>query len=122
MRSALLLLGYICIAAILVGSLMPGGIGGVPWFRPVVYHLVGYGATAFILVLALGSDLRRIAGIVLALGAIGALTEVAQIWIPGRDAYVSDVLVNLAGAVIGVAVAWVARGLVPAAWLGATRR
>jgi VanZ like family len=90
---------WITIAAITLLSLVP------PSFRPTtsvphkLEHLLIFGISGLAFSLAYrGSTLYQIIGMTVFAGAL----EVAQYWIPGRHARMSDFVINAIGAMIGV--------------------
>lgn len=98
-------------AALLTAPLWPMGrgdlVGNVLLFAP-------YG-----LVAALSSAPQRRCysrlGLLLALGALLALgLQIVQLWVPGRVAALNDVIANVAGMLLGVAIAVPAHRLMPA--------
>jgi hypothetical protein len=94
---------------IVVGALLPAEIRRVLVGRfprrlhvDLIGHAVGFGAMAFLL--ANFGYLRTRQIILLAL-ALAIATEVAQLFIPGRTALISDVVVDVAGAAMGLLLA-----------------
>jgi VanZ family protein len=92
---------WIAIAAITLLSVVP------PSFRPTtsvprkMEHLLIFGIAGLALSLAYrASPLYQIIGMIVFAGAL----EVAQYWIPGRHARMSDFVINAIGAIIGVIV------------------
>jgi len=92
---------WIVIAAITLLSVVP------PSFRPTtsvprkLEHLLIFGIAGLALSLAYrAAPLYQIIGMTVFAGAL----EVAQYWIPGRHARMSDFVINAIGAIIGVIV------------------
>jgi VanZ family protein len=69
-------------------------------------HVAGYAVAAFFLGLACHHRVPPVQ-LVLLLTAYGALLELGQLWVPGRNGQFSDIGADLAGASIGVMVALV---------------
>ncbi len=101
------LLSVIWAAALLAGSLLPGGsalAAGVERFNLFGFglHLVGYAIFGLILVLALknyGVKNEFIWAILVAAG-YGTAMEVLQMFVPNRDPSVVDAIANAVGAFI----------------------
>lgn len=92
---------WIAIAAITLLSIVP------PSFRPTtsvprkLEHLLIFGIAGLALSLAYrATPIYQILGMTIFAGAL----EVAQYWIPGRHARMSDFVINAIGAIIGVIV------------------
>jgi VanZ family protein len=98
--------------AIGVLSVLPGR------YRPHIFepsqfeHIAAYIAAATALALVYASELKAIR-VVIFLAACGAVLEVFQIWIPGRNASFVDVAADVAGALIGIAVAMMVARVMP---------
>jgi VanZ family protein len=67
-------------------------------------HAAAYFFAGFLLGLACRRRFSAIR-VVLVITAYGALLELAQLWVPGRNGQLSDVVADFAGASIGAAVA-----------------
>ena len=107
MKSRLLLIVLLGIALTLViyGSLSPNGMRFLPWYRPDLTHVLVYAFIAFLMV----CSCYRVRGgfwiaVMMAL-AFGLLVEVAQSFIPMREARLDDMLFNLLGVAIGGVIA-----------------
>jgi VanZ family protein len=92
---------WLVLLAIVVLSLVP------PWARPVtapqtVEHLTIFLLTG--LAFGLGYPRRQFSEAVLLLGFTGAI-ELAQLWVPGRHARLSDFLIDALGLCIGIGIA-----------------
>jgi len=101
-------------AAVLVGSLVPGGTIPISVnIEPHFKHLIAFALLGFLLVLALEANWRQAATVALALGVLGFLIEVAQLFIPDRLFLWIDVAAGffgaLMGAVFGVFLRWFVR-------------
>jgi VanZ family protein len=99
------LIGWVGVIAIIVLSLLPGGT------RPRMHlftitqweHFAAYIVTAALL--AQGRTNRAHYFLIgLFLSALAAVLEVGQIWVPGRDAKLSDWVAGASGAWTGVAI------------------
>ncbi len=104
----------VVIVAILLGSLLPGGVLIVPIdLAPAVKHLIAYGVLGLLLVLATGADWRKTLIIAAVLAGLGLLIEIAQIFIPDRSFLAIDILAGglgaLAGAILGRFLLWFIR-------------
>ncbi len=95
--------------AVLLGSLVPGGVRLVPFDLPDQKHFFAYALMALLLVLARGHRLKRAAAIAAALSAMGLAIELLQSVIPGRSFYWEDVGANALGALVGAAAGWMLR-------------
>ena len=98
-------------AALLTAPLWPMGrgdlVGNVLLFAP-------YGLVAALLCAPQRRGYSRL-GLLLALGALLALAlQIVQLWVPGRVAALNDVIANVAGMLLGVAIAVPAHRLIPA--------
>lgn len=67
-------------------------------------HLLSFGALGFVARFAWRD--ARVWQVALGVLAVGALVEILQIWIPGRHAAVSHAVLDLAGGLLGLGVAW----------------
>jgi hypothetical protein len=67
-------------------------------------HLVAFAVLGF--TSAFGWRGAGIVKVMLAAGALGAVTEVLQFWVPGRSPSVTDALLDVVGAVAGYSLGW----------------
>jgi hypothetical protein len=67
-------------------------------------HLVAFAVLGF--ASAFGWRGAGIVKVTLAAGALGAVTEVVQFWVPGRSPSVADALLDVVGAVVGYSLGW----------------
>ncbi|WP_240098611.1 VanZ family protein [Thermomonas flagellata] len=117
----LLVLALVLLAVLVPNDLIAAARAHWAWLnRPMIwienlhstvnlFHLLLFALLGAVAALALPAwRARRIA---LALLLIGIGTEVAQIWIPGRDPRVSDVLIDLLAGLAGWAVPAALRAL-----------
>jgi hypothetical protein len=72
------------------------------WHADVIGHAASFAALTFLLVTT-GLRARKVLLLAVAL-AVG--TESAQFFVPGRTPLVSDVLVDVSGAAVGLSFAW----------------
>jgi VanZ family protein len=93
-------------------SVLPGQ------YRPHIFepsqfeHMAAYIGAATALAFIYAPELKAIR-VVVFLGAFGAVLEVLQIWIPGRNASFVDVAADVAGAFVGIAVAMMVARVMP---------
>ncbi|NBB78335.1 MAG: hypothetical protein GVY36_02655 [Verrucomicrobia bacterium] len=93
----------VIIVAILLGSLLPGGVLTIGWnIEPPVKHLIAYGILGTLLVLAARADWSRAFAIAIALAVAGVLIEILQIFIRDRFFMWIDMLTGAVGAIGGV--------------------
>lgn len=102
------------ILAILLGSLLPGGVLVVATgLSPALKHLIAYGVLGTLLVLASGADWRKSLIIAAILSGLAILIEIAQIFIPDRSFLLIDILAGglgaLGGAILGRFLLWFIR-------------
>ena len=117
----------IMLLALLIGSLLPGGMplmpdggfslpGGVVLrpgaISPPMKHFLAFGLLAFFLVLALQADWRRAGLAAGALAIIGLAIELVQIPIPDRSFLWIDAGASAVGAIAGVVTGVFARWFV----------
>jgi len=117
----------IVLLALLIGSLLPGGMplmpssgvslpGGVVLrpgaISPPMKHFLAFGLLAFFLVLALEADWRRAGLVAGGLAALGLVIELVQIPIPDRSFLWIDAGASAVGAVGGVVMGVFARWFV----------
>ena len=111
-RSALAVLAVLLVL-LLLGTQMPGAwrdeafrVTQMPWQLSKVAHFVVFAALACVARLPpLAQPLARVWAAALALGL---LTEGLQFFASHRDPSVADVAIDLAGAALGLALAWAA--------------
>ena len=97
--------------AILALSLVPGAFRPHTMILPPAFeHVAAYVVAAFFLCLACHHRVPPVQ-LVLLLTFYGALLELGQLWVPGRNGKLSDIGADLAGASIGMMVALVAMHL-----------
>jgi VanZ family protein len=97
--------------AILALSLVPGTFRPHTVILPSAFeHVAAYAVAAFFLGCACHHRVPPVRLVVL-LTIFGALLELGQLWVPGRNGKLSDIGADLAGASIGVMVALVAMRL-----------
>jgi VanZ family protein len=108
MRARLWILLFAALASgfVIVGSLLPGGLGWSPIRPPVLAHFLAYGLMGGLFAVWVGGRGSRVIGVVLALSLLGLLLEVGQIPIPKRSFFWGDVLANLSGAGLGAGLGW----------------
>ena len=117
----------IVLLALLIGSLLPGGMPlmpegriSLPWgivvfpgaISPPIKHLLAFGLLAFFLVLALEANWRRAGWVACGLAVMGLVIEVVQIPIPDRTFLWIDAGASAAGALGGVMMGVFARWFV----------
>lgn len=110
MRLALTAAGVVGIAAILVLSLVPGDLRPhiVPSSR--MEHVMAY----FCVMSAFGlsaRSVRQALGAALLLGCVASLAEIAQGYVPGRHADLTDALYGGLGILLGLLLSGVAAGV-----------
>jgi VanZ family protein len=99
MQKIFQIVAWLLAAAIVVLSLSP------PSVRPTIgaAHSLEHFLIFLVTGLAFGFGYSRQAGLLtIALPAFAAVIEVAQIWVPGRHARMSDFLVDAAASCVGV--------------------
>ena len=74
------------------------------WPAVDMVHVVLFGGLGLLLVLA--CPVVRLRALFLGLAALAVLSEVVQIWIPGRTASFGEVLLDLVAGGLGMGVAW----------------
>ena len=74
------------------------------WPAVDMVHVVLFGGLGLLLVLAFPAV--RLRALFLGLAALAVLTELVQVWIPGRTASVGEVLLDLVAGLAGMGVAW----------------
>lgn len=96
----MLLLG-ITLVLVIYGSLSPTGMRFLPWYRPNLMHVLVYALIAFLMVCSC-HGLRGGFWIAVMLAfTFGLVVEMAQYFIPMREARLGDMLFNLFGVAIG---------------------
>jgi VanZ family protein len=104
-KSRVRALAIISLLAIFALSLVPGAFRPHTLILPsALEHVAAYAVAAFFLGLACHHRVPPMR-LVLLLTAYGALLELGQLWVPGRNGQLSDIGADLAGASIGVMVA-----------------
>jgi len=92
--------------ALCIGTHVPGGFAGTPLVSDKVLHFVAYAGLGFLLAAMLSlsgiRDSRVYWTALLVAVGYGAIDELGQIPIPGRNADPMDWLADVAGAVTGV--------------------
>jgi VanZ family protein len=102
MKMTLRILALFSLIAILALSLVPGEYRPHTIILPSVFeHVAAYTGAGFLLGLAYVGRLSPIR-LVLLLTAYGALLELCQLWVPGRNGQIIDIFADFAGASIGV--------------------
>jgi len=109
--SIMVTLGYMCVLFIL--SSIPGGRENGPLVSPTVadvLHVPAYGLLALLWILTLRvhgvTDYRSMYVAFLVASAYGTLTELNQVWIPGRFPSALDVMFNVAGGLMFIWLYW----------------
>jgi VanZ family protein len=94
-------IGWICVVAIVVLSLVPGNER--PYTGPTVQfdHVIAYCGTAGLLGLGYPTTKVRFE-IVAMLALLAAVLEVAQLWVPGRHSQFIDFAMSSGGACLGM--------------------
>ena len=91
------------IAAILVGSLLPGGVLPLKLdIAPPLKHLIAYGLLGTLLVLATRAGWLKALSLAVLMALAGLAIEVLQIFIPDRSFMWIDFLATSLGALGGV--------------------
>ena len=96
-------IGWICVVAILVLSLVPGNER--PYTGPTVQfdHVIAYCGTAGLL--GLGYPTTKVRFEIFAmLAVLAAVLEVAQLWVPGRHSQFIEFAMSCGGACLGMSV------------------
>ncbi len=109
----LVTLSYMCVLFILSsipGSGENGDLFGLSARVANVLHVPAYGLLALLWIVTLRdrglTEHRSIWVAFLVASAYGALTELNQVWIPGRFPSASDVMFNVAGSLIFIWLYW----------------
>jgi VanZ family protein len=95
------LAGIIGVLLIAVLSVLPGELRPDTGFAGIIDHFLAYALSA--LVLSMGWPGQAVS-ITVGLFGLGAISEAAQIWVPGRHAELATVLTNGVGAFVGAAI------------------
>ncbi len=110
-RSVVITLSYMCVLFIL--SSIPGGRENGPLVSAKLanmLHIPAYGLLALLWIVTLRdhgiTKHRSMCFAFLVASAYGALTELHQVWIPGRCASASDVMFDVAGGLIFIWLYW----------------
>ena len=99
-----------CVAAVLVASVLhppavqgadAGGVAVDKWL-----HGIGYALLAAVVAAARRADGRELLAIAAAVAALGLAVEAVQAPLAYRSSSVADAAANAAGALVGVAAAW----------------
>ncbi len=109
--SLIVTLSYMCVLFIL--SSIPGGRENGPLVSPTVadvLHVPAYGLLALLWIVTLRghgmTERQSMCAAFLLASAYGALTELNQVWIPGRFPSAFDVMFNVAGSLIFIWLYW----------------
>lgn len=94
-------LSWLCIVAIVVLSLLPGSERPHTGATGPLEHIFAYGGTGFLLALSYQSLRTRLL-LLVGLSILSGLFEIAQLWIPGRNSEVIDMLASIAGLSVGL--------------------
>ncbi len=104
-------LSYMCVLFIL--SSIPGGRENGPLVSPTVadvLHVPAYGLLALLWIVTLRdrgvTEHQSMCVAFLVASAYGALTELNQVWVPGRYPSALDVMSNMAGSLIFIWLYW----------------
>jgi VanZ family protein len=91
---------------LMIGTHIPASVVGSPLIWDKLVHWAAYAGLAGLLVLVVqsryGLNLRRYTVVFLIVGGYGAIDELAQLPIPGRNADFQDWVANLLGAASGL--------------------
>ncbi len=121
-RSVIVTLGYMCVLFIL--SSIPGGRENGPLVSAKlanIAHVPAYGLLALLWIVTLRdrgvTDHQSIWVAFLVASAYGALTELNQVWIPGRFPSASDVMFDVVGSLLFIWLYWWLSGERRATWI-----
>lgn len=105
---------------IFVGTHVPGSVLGEPKIWDKALHFIAYAGLAFLLACVYGyralPTRRTYFGLLTLLGLYGVLDETSQLFVPGRSADPADWLADMLGAMAGLAIYAVSRGVVGRIW------
>lgn len=105
-RRAWFAAGLLLAVLVAIASLAPGGDAPLPFAHAdKLVHLVMHGLLAGWFA-CLPSRRRAVQGLLLALLAYGALLEIGQLFVPGRDFDLLDLGANAAGTAAGLSASW----------------
>ena len=110
MRSICKAIAWILAVAIVVLSVVPASERPTIGLSHNMEHLAVYLATGLTFAIGYRDRLVVVAGAFL---LFCGLIEVVQFWVPGRHARLSDFIVDVVGADIGVAIVAVAKWILP---------
>jgi VanZ family protein len=96
-------MGTVCVLAIIVLSLLPGGARPNTGPPGQIEHSVAYFGTAVFLAFGFRTSRARLAAVAL-LVALAAALEVLQLWVPGRHSQFIDLFASSFGAGMGALV------------------
>lgn len=97
------LIGYILLVIAL--SLIPTPVASGGMYSDKIAHLLAYGFMGVLAFLSVRGIKRRIY-LFIVIFSLGLILEIFQIYIPGRDMSLSDILANTAGAALGYLLGW----------------
>ena len=100
------MVGWACIVAIVVVSLVPGDTRPDTGLPGQIDHIISYCGTAGLLGLGYPTAKSRL-GMIVMLTSLAATLEVAQRWIPGRHPQFIDFAASVAGTCLGMLAAMV---------------
>jgi VanZ family protein len=98
--------GWACVVAIVVVSLVPGDARPDTGLPGQIDHIIAYCGTAGLLGLGYPAAKLRF-GMIVMLVSLAATLEVAQRWIPGRHPQFIDFAASVAGTCLGMLAAMV---------------
>ena len=98
--------GWACVVAIVVVSLVPGDARPDTGLPGQIDHIIAYCGTAGLLGLGYPAAKSRF-GMIVMLISLAATLEVAQRWIPGRHSQFIDFAASVAGTCLGMLAAMV---------------
>ena len=97
------LIGYILLVIAL--SLIPTPVASSGMYSDKIAHLLAYGFMGVLAFLSVRGIKRRIY-LFIVIFSLGLVLEIFQIYIPGRDMSLFDILANTAGAALGYLLGW----------------
>lgn len=101
LASALRFIPWLCVLAIAILSLVPGGARPHTGLRGQAEHFLAYFLTAVMLGMQ-KQDLGYRSSLAIALCAYAGTLETLQIWVPGRSAQLIDFAASSGGALSGM--------------------